>query len=63
MSQDKRRYAPDEIMMLGMDCLAKKFGLVNAELFINSVRSVVRTTPFGGDRSSTICLMKSSTIF
>ncbi len=39
MSQDTRRYTPDEIMMLGMDCLVKKFGLVNAELFINSVRS------------------------
>ena len=39
MGQDARRYTPDEMMVLGMDCLVKKFGLVNAELFISSVRS------------------------
>ena len=39
MSQEIRTYTPDEILMLGMDCLVKKFGIINAELFINTVRS------------------------
>ena len=39
MNQEVRSYTPDEMMMLGMDCLVKNFGIVNAELFINSVRA------------------------
>lgn len=40
MNQGASNYTPDEMMMLGMDCLVRNFGIVNAELFISSVRSV-----------------------
>ena len=39
MDSEARVYTPDEMMMLGMDCLVKNFGIVNAELFVNSVRA------------------------
>ncbi len=39
MNQEIRSYTPDEMMMLGMDCLVKRFGTINAELFVNSVRA------------------------
>lgn len=39
MDSESRVYTPDEMMMLGMDCLVKNFGIVNAELFVNSVRA------------------------
>ncbi len=39
MNQEIRSYTPDEMMMLGMDCLVKRFGIINAELFVNSVRA------------------------
>ena len=38
MNQEVRNYTPDEIMMLGMDFLVRNFGIVNAELFVSSVR-------------------------
>ncbi len=38
MNQGASNYMPDEMMMLGMDCLVRNFGIVNAELFISSVR-------------------------
>ena len=39
MNQESRIYTPDEMMMLGMDCLVREFGIINAEMFINSVRA------------------------
>ena len=39
MNQEIHSYTPDEMMMLGMDCLVKRFGIINAELFVNSVRA------------------------
>ena len=40
MNQESRIYTPDEMMMLGMDCLVKEFGIINAEMFISSVRDI-----------------------
>jgi len=36
---DNQVYTSDEIITLGMKCLVKKLGHVNAEQFINSVRA------------------------
>ena len=38
MNHGASNYTPDEMMVLGMDCLVRNFGIVNAELFISSVR-------------------------
>lgn len=38
MNQESCIYTPDEMMMLGMDCLVKEFGIINAEMFISSIR-------------------------
>lgn len=39
MSADLSTYTNDELLVLGMKCLVDKFGIVNAEQFINSVRA------------------------
>lgn len=39
LESDVRIYTPDEILALGMKCLVDNFGIINAEHFINSVRS------------------------
>ena len=39
MNQDARVYTLDEMLMLGTDCLARNFGIINAELFVSSVRA------------------------
>ena len=39
MDAELHAYNPDEILMLGMQCLVDKFGIINAEQFVNSVRA------------------------
>lgn len=39
MEADTQVYTSDEIMQIGMKCLVERLGHVNAEQFINAVRS------------------------